>query len=140
LIFAPAVLAAFGLETAIETEVEERREAGVGAQDHVPAAPAVAPARSPPGPVLLAQEGDAAATSVARLDRHARLVDEPHDDDELYRSARRANNRRTFPGGASRSARRADNRRTFEGGCPEGVPMGGTREGRRTKRLESQQR
>src|SRR5262249_42962744 len=61
------MLAALGFEVALEAEVEECRQAGIGAEDDVAARAAVAPARAAMWAVFLAQERDAAAAAVAGL-------------------------------------------------------------------------
>jgi hypothetical protein len=77
------MLAAPGLEVALEAEVEQGRQARIGAYHDVAAVPAVTPARPAMRPVFLAQKRQAAATPVARLHRNPRFVDEFHQVDSI---------------------------------------------------------
>src|SRR6185295_4416780 len=75
---AAAVIAAPRGDPVLELEIEKRRQAFVGAQDHAAAVPAVAARRTAVRAVFLAQEGDAGTSAVTAFDLDLDFVDEFH--------------------------------------------------------------
>ena len=71
-------LAGFGPELFLIAEVDQRPEFGIGQQQHVAAAAAVAAGRSAFGHVLLTAPRDDSVAALAGRDRDARFVDELH--------------------------------------------------------------
>ena len=96
--FAPVPLPpGLGLEVVLVAEVEERRQAGIDAQDDAAAAAAVAAVGAAPRDVRLAAEGGRAVAAVAGTDPDLDVVEEHRGDCRTGPAGRR-------PGGRRRSA------------------------------------
>jgi hypothetical protein len=80
LILSSAVLSVLSEEERLKLEIEKGGQTAVGHEDDVAAITAIAARRAAARPVLLAQEGDATGTPMARPHVHLGLVDELHGD------------------------------------------------------------